>query len=648
MDPRSTPVLLRGQLAAFSFGGSLEGGASFKYGGITSSDLLPGWSIGVTGSANDQNRAVIDQTDPTTGLHVRLDVFPLPYEAAIEWVIEFSNESHQESALLELIRPLDVVIPTSHQPSRLHTLHGSSCSIDDFRPIQRAILPGEPIHLEPKGGRSSDTAMPFFAVDLGDRQFAWAIGWSGQWVADLELQQDGLRVSAGLADAALVLHPGEVVRSPSILMLAGTSVEPDAVARLRSILSEHYVPRAADGGPLTPIAHMTMANFHRTGIVSEEHEIATVARGAELGLEAHWVDACWYGNSPNWSGEVGNWSVRRDAFPRGLRPVRDAAHRAGMKFVFWMEPERARANSALAAEHPQFFLRVPDDETNLLLDLGQPEARDYVLELVSGYIDEFGVDIYRQDFNISPLPAWRAADAPHRAGLTEIRYIEGLYRLWDALLERHPGLVIDNCASGGRRIDLETTRRSVPLWRSDFADVGGGAEDVGIDVANQLQTSGLSRWIPQHTGPVWSFDAYATRSAISTGVVIYRELPSTQEEQQQAALAVTELKRLRAAMKGAFYPLGAFGASPEDWCAYQFHDPATDSGFALFFRRSERADSSITVGLRGLTDGEYQVTLSEDYATGQPNTQPASELTKIVITLPVTPSSMLLEYAGVT
>lgn len=58
-------------------------------------------------------------------------------------------------------------------------------------------------------------------------------------------------------------------------------------------------------------------------------------------------------------------------------------------------------------------------------------------------------------------------DADDRKGITEIKHIMGLYRLWDALLERFPHLIIDNCASGGRRIDIETLRRSVPLWRSD-------------------------------------------------------------------------------------------------------------------------------------------------------------------------------------
>ena len=111
--------------------------------------------------------------------------------------------------------------------------------------------------------------------------------------------------------------------------------------------------------------------------------------------------------------------------------------------------------------------------------------------------------------------------------MTEIRHIEGLYAMWDELRQRHPGLAIDNCASGGRRIDLETTMRSFPLWRSDFSDVGGPEHGARLQIGDQSQTAGLSRWIPLHTAAVWSFTPYAFRSAMSSGVVLYGDIRPT-------------------------------------------------------------------------------------------------------------------------
>ena len=66
--------------------------------------------------------------------------------------------------------------------------------------------------------------------------------------------------------------------------------------------------------------------------------------------------------------------------------------------------------------------------------------------------------VLRMDYNLDPLPVWATNDAksPGRSGLTEVKYIEGLYTMWDAILAAHPGLLIDDCSSGGRRIDVET------------------------------------------------------------------------------------------------------------------------------------------------------------------------------------------------
>ena len=74
--------------------------------------------------------------------------------------------------------------------------------------------------------------------------------------------------------------------------------------------------------------------------------------------------------------------------------------------------------------------------------------------------------------------------------MTEIKHIEGLYAFWDELLARHPGLIIDNCAGGGQRIDLETISRSVPLSRSDL-------QCWPFDpTREQNQTQGLAPWVP--------------------------------------------------------------------------------------------------------------------------------------------------------
>jgi alpha-galactosidase len=112
---------------------------------------------------------------------------------------------------------------------------------------------------------------------------------------------------------------------------------------------------------------------------------------------------------------------------------------------------------------------------------------------VSGLITGQGIDLYRQDFNMDPLGYWRAADEPDRQGITEMRHVEGYLAYWDELRRRHPGLLIDSCASGGRRNDLETLRRAVPLLRSDYQSFQG---DPAYAPGNQGHTYGLSSCAP--------------------------------------------------------------------------------------------------------------------------------------------------------
>lgn len=81
-----------------------------------------------------------------------------------------------------------------------------------------------------------------------------------------------------------------------------------------------------------------------------------------------------------------------------------------------------------------------------------------------------GISIYRQDYNIDPLGHWLSRDsenAPDRWGITENHYVTGYLAYWDSLIAENPEMMLDSCASGGRRNDLETVRRSVSLHKTD-------------------------------------------------------------------------------------------------------------------------------------------------------------------------------------
>src|SRR5205814_6437410 len=131
-------------------------------------------------------------------------------------------------------------------------------------------------------------------------------------------------------------------------------------------------------------------------------------------------------------------------------------------------------------------------------------------------------------------------------GITEIRHIEGYLAYWDELRRRHPDMLIDSCASGGRRNDLETLRRAVPLLRSDYI-----LEPIG----QQNHTMGIASWIPYYGTGINSFDAYTYRSQMSpwnTGVYDVRRRDLDYDALRKLLAQWQQVNRFYG---GDFYPL---------------------------------------------------------------------------------------------
>jgi alpha-galactosidase len=276
---------------------------------------------------------------------------------------------------------------------------------------------------------------------------------------------------------------------------------------------------------------------------------------------------------------------------------------------------------------------LPGD-TNRLFNLGDPKALSWLTDQISNFIRREGVTIYRQDFNFDPAPFWRAMDIPDRVGIAEMKHVEGLYAFWDALLTKNPGLLIDNCASGGRRIDLETIGRSVPLWRTDYSYF----EPNGY----QCHTYGLQLFLPCSGTGNDNPQKYYFRSSMGGAVVMGWELNNSFKV-SQAHEAIAEFKALRPYFLGDFYPLTEYSTSDEVWAAFQWHRPEQADGIVLAFRRPQAAQSSIEIRLHNLEkDAPYEVTF-DDY--GIALNKSGRELgAGLAVKIPEAPGSLLVKY----
>ena len=244
-----------------------------------------------------------------------------------------------------------------------------------------------------------------------------------------------------------------------------------------------------------------------------------------------------------------------------------------------------------------------DNETRLL-NLGDPAARQWLTDHVDRLLTEQGIDLYRQDFNMDPLAYWRANDAPDRQGITEIRHVCGYLAYWDELRRRHPQMLIDTCASGGRRNDLETLRRAVPLWRSDYA-----FEPIG----HQGMTYGISLWIPYHgTGTVACANAayygggltpiepYAFWSNVAPSLGCGIDIRVKQIDYSALRRLLGQWRQINRYYFDDFYPLTPYTQDNKEWIAWQFDRPESGEGMIQAFRRGGAEHDTLRLRLHGL------------------------------------------------
>lgn len=403
--------------------------------------------------------------------------------------------------------------------------------------------------------------------------------------------------------------PGEKIRTSSVVMMPYHGDVVDSQNKWRRLVKENFSLIGKEGRDrFGPLCAGIWGGMKTQSVLDRIEKI----RENGLPFEYIWMDAGWYGidtkPSPDefdgdWWSRTGDWRVSPNIHPQGLKDVSKAAHDAGMKFLLWFEPERAVKTTPAAINHPEYFLTSDNpNEQNCLLNLGNEEAWEYCYKLLSKLIEELNIDCYRQDFNFSPLAFWRRNDAPDRRGITEIKHVCGLYRLWDALLGKFSHLIIDNCASGGRRIDIETLRRSVPLWRSDHQC------PANYDVeASQCHNLSFNNWMPYSgTGSGRGYDEYRIRSSYAAALTTnyaYSERENfcdTDEKVDFLKKYTEEYLKVRPYFSEDFYPLTEMSEKLDVWCAMQFNRSEEGDGIIEVFRRENAPYETARFMLRGL------------------------------------------------
>jgi alpha-galactosidase len=576
---------------------------SFVFDGKPSGELLKTWTKKVESKKLDDVRTQIDSTwtDPNTGLEVRCTAVDYSDFPTVEWTVYLKNSGKQDTPLVSNFRGIDARIESQNKRFYLHYNIGTTVEDKDFQPLVEEIVQGKVVSLTPRQ-TGSGGIWPYFNLqyDVGGRMIV--VGWPGRWLVSFDRDDDkSLHVTAGQELVNAKLLPGEEIRSPLMVQQFYRGDITRAQNLWRRWMKAHNMPKP--GGKLPP-PQMTPCSSHQYAEMTQADEasqIMFVDRYVEEGIKIDywWMDAGWYPCDGQWP-LTGTWEVDKTRFPNGLRAISDHARKKGIKTIVWFEPERLVPNSWLYKNHKEWVIG------DSLLNLGNPEALKWAIEHFSKMIAEEGIDLYRQDYNIGPLPIWRANDAPDRQGITENKYVVGYLAYWDGLVKNKPDLLIDSCSGGGHRNDLETMRRAVPLLRSDY---------IFFPVGQQSHTYGLAQWLPYFGTGTKTLTAYDFRSCMCPGMIPCWDMRDKNLDYDLMRKLAKEWRSVAQNYLGDYYPLTPYSLEKNVWMAWQFDSPESGEGLVQAFRRDDCENAKNTFRLQGLDPGAIYEIVDLDVGT---------------------------------
>jgi len=386
---------------------------------------------------------------------------------------------------------------------RLRYLHGGWAA--ETQLVEAALTPGKVV-LESRRGITSHQLNPWFTLDpegtaTEEHGELWsgALGWSGSWKLVFETNLGGrVHACGGVNDFdwSYRLEPGDELILPRFAGLHTTGGFGAASREWHAWQLAHVLGRGddrpgltapgwapapsataapADSGP-PPLRPVLYNSWEATSFqVTEAGQTRLAELAARLGIESFVMDDGWFGRRDHDRAGLGDWTVNREKFPRGLGPLIGRVNDLGMRFGLWVEPEMVNPDSDLYRAHPDWVYHFAGRtrtlrRNQLVLNLARPDVAEWVFATLDRLLSENHIEFIKWDMN-RPIsePGWPAAagDNPERVWTDHVR---SLYAVIDGLRAAHPGVEFESCAGGGGRVDLGILRRVEQVWPSDNTD----------------------------------------------------------------------------------------------------------------------------------------------------------------------------------
>ncbi len=460
-------------------------------------------------------------------------------------------------------------------------------------------------------GASSAEHNPFSLIKNENGVYAFNLVYSGNHKTSYETDSfNRTRVIIGVNDFAFEYRLGadESFYSPEAVMIYAPD-EDELSLNLHAFINAHIVPKRWQNKKRPVVIN----NWEGTEFDFTREKILKIAKnGKKAGAELFVLDDGWFGKRNDDKTSLGDWHDNAEK-TGGIARLADDIRAIGLKFGIWVEPEMISPDSELFRAHPDYAMRVPDKKpflhrNQMMLDLTQPEVKNFVIESVESVISLTKPSYIKWDFN-------RVMSDCHSpavfAGEYCYKYVVALYDIMKTLTEAHPEILFEGCASGGARFDLGVLCYFPQIWTSDNTDASVRTDiqtNTSVCYPQSCMTAHVSASPNKFTKRAFSLEnRFNVACLFNFGYELDCSDFSPEELKHTAELSDFYKKRRELIQYGDFYRLGDLSCV----CGYEVISHRKDEALAcVIMRNRENGVSNRRIVFKGFNPSEkYKVTV---------------------------------------
>lgn len=303
--------------------------------------------------------------------------------------------------------------------------------------------------------------------------YGFNLVYSGNHYGAAELAfNDLVRVQIGINPQCFswTLNKGESFETPESIMTYSDHGFNGMSAHFHDFINTHIIRGDWKGQERPVLLNNWEAHFFK---FNEGRLLRLARRAKKLGVELFVLDDGWFGSRNSDTAGLGDYFINRKKLPRGLKHFSQKLDQMGLSFGLWFEPEMVNVDSELYRAHPEYAVTTPNKapgfgRNQLVLDLCNPEVRDYIAANVSRILDQNNIAYVKWDMNRHISDAY--SPCIENQGEFHHRYILGLYDVLRRIFYARPHILFESCSSGGNRFDPGMLCFCQQVWTSDDTD----------------------------------------------------------------------------------------------------------------------------------------------------------------------------------